>query len=147
MPVQNQHLIQALYIRSSVFIKVFQPFQTRLIIYLPVTHRFNNLVAREVGLGVLVYEVINALNSQKQRDILTFAININNSYRLFPITWLYSLNSATLISTRNNYSGYNHAYQKAGLIKVIKIAIYNTILRLYILYQLKPRANQLRIFA
>jgi hypothetical protein len=44
-------------------IEVFQPFQTRLIICPPVTCRFDNLVAREVGLGVLVCEVIDALNS------------------------------------------------------------------------------------
>ena len=146
MPVQNQYSIWALYTRSSIFIEVFQPFQTRLIICPPVTYRFDNPVAREVGLGIPVCEVINALNSQKWRNIPTFAINTNNRYYPFPIAWLYSLSSATLISMCNNYSRYNQAYQKASLVKEIEITIYYTILCLYILYQLKPRANQLRIF-
>ncbi len=146
MPVQNQYLIQALCTKNSIFVKVFQPFQTRLIICPPVIYRFNNPIAREVGLRVPVHEVVNALNSQKWKDILTFAINTNNRCCLFPIAWLYSLCSATSIGTCNNYSGCNHTYQKAGLVEVIEIAIYYTILRPYILYQLKPRANQLRIF-
>ena len=39
-----------------------------------------------------------------------------------------------LINISNNYSGVDLAYYKAGLVKVIKIAIYYTIFRLYILY-------------
>jgi hypothetical protein len=114
-------------------IEVFQPFQTRLIICPPVTRRFDNPVAREVGLGVPVCEVIDALNSQKWRDIPTFAIDTNNRCCLFPIAWLYSLRSATSIGTCNNHPRCDLAYWKAGLVEVVKIAIYHTIFGPYIL--------------
>ncbi len=63
MPVQNQHPIWALCARSSMFVEVFQPFQTRLIICPPVICRFDNPIAWEVGLRVPVREVVDALNS------------------------------------------------------------------------------------
>jgi hypothetical protein len=78
--------------------------------------------------------MVNTLNDQKWRDILTFAINAYNYCRLFLIAWLYSLSSTTLIGMCNNYLRCNLTHYKAGLIEVIEIAIYYPIFRLYILY-------------
>jgi hypothetical protein len=43
-------------------IEMFQLFQTRFIVCLPVIRSFDNPVAWEIGLGVLVREVIKALD-------------------------------------------------------------------------------------
>jgi hypothetical protein len=119
---------------SSIFVEVFQPFQTRLIIRPTVIRRFNSPIVREVGFGVPIRKVIDALNHQEWRDIPAFAINIHNSYCLFSIAWLNCLTSAMSIYTRNNHSRADHTHHKAGLIEVIEIAIYYTIFRLHILY-------------
>ena len=50
-----------------MFIKVFNLFETRLIICLPITCRLNNPVVREVALGILIREVVLPLNYQKGR--------------------------------------------------------------------------------
>jgi hypothetical protein len=46
-----------------VFVEVFQPFQTSLIVCPSITRRFNNPIIREVGFGVPVREVVDALNN------------------------------------------------------------------------------------
>jgi len=46
-----------------------------------------------------------------------------------------------LISIYNNYSRYNYTYLEAGLIKIIEIIIYYTILCLYILYKSELYTN------
>jgi hypothetical protein len=89
---------------------------------------------KKVGFRVLVCEVVDALNDQKWRDILTFAIRTNNCCRLFPIAWLYSFSSTTSIGTYNNHPRYDLAYYKAGLVEVIEIAVHYIIFRPHILY-------------
>jgi hypothetical protein len=117
-----------------VFVEVFQPFQTSLIVCLSITRRFDNLIVREVGFGVLVRKVVNTLNDQKWRDIPTFAINAHNCCCLFPIAWLYSLGSATSIGMCNNYPRCDLTHHKAGLVEVVEIAVYYPIFRPHILY-------------
>jgi hypothetical protein len=122
-------------------VEVFYLFQTCLIIRSSIIRRFNNLIVREIGFGVLVRKVVDTLNYQKWRNTPTFAINTSNRCCLFLITWLYSLSSTTSIGTCNNHPRCNHAHHKASLIKVVEIAIQNAIFCLYILYQLEPSAN------
>jgi hypothetical protein len=89
---------------------------------------------REVGFRILVCEIVNALNDQKWRDILTFAIRINNCCCLFLIAWLYSLSSTTSIGIYNNHPRYNLAYHKTSLVEVIEITVYYIIFRPHVLY-------------
>jgi hypothetical protein len=117
-----------------MFVEVFQPFQTSLIVCPSITYRFNNPIVREVGFGVPVREVVDALNDQKWRDIPTFAINAHNCCRPFPIAWLYSLGSATSIGTCNNHPRCDLTHYKAGLVEVVEIAVYYPIFRPHILY-------------
>jgi hypothetical protein len=46
-------------------VEVFHLFKTRLIIRPSIIRRFNNPIVREIGFGVLVCKVVNALNYQK----------------------------------------------------------------------------------
>ncbi len=129
-----------------MLIKVFQLFQTCLVICLSVTCQFNNLVIQEAAVYILIRKMILPLDNQKQKDILTLAINISNCYSLFLITWLNCLTSVILICIYNNHYRTNHTYYKACFVKVIEIIIQNVIFCPYILHKSKPYANQLRIF-
>ena len=139
MPVQHQYLITTLYPRLSMLIKVFNPVQAYLVISLPIRSCFNGLVIRNAALSIPISKVIEALNKQKRGYIKTIATNIGNCSRLFPVARLNSLTFAMLIRTYNNYKQANCAHYKAGLIKVIEIAVKDAVLTIYIKYQAKPR--------
>jgi hypothetical protein len=136
-----------LYTTASIFIEIFKLFQTCFIISPSIASRCNNLVVRKAAFNIPTRKVIGSLNYQKQRDTLTFSIDTNNWYSLFPITRLYSFASATSIGACNNHTNTNNAYHKASLVEIIKIIVQNIILGLYILYQPEPRPNMLRTFS
>jgi hypothetical protein len=61
MPIENQYIIYTFYSSSNMFIEVFQPFQTYLIICPTIVCSFNNIIVREGGFGIPIHEVIDAL--------------------------------------------------------------------------------------
>ena len=117
-----------------MFVEVFQPFQTRLIICPTIIRRFNNPIVREVSFRVPVREVVDALNDEEWRDTPTFAIDRNNRYRPFSIAWLNCFTFATSIGTRNNHSRADYPHHKASLVEVVEIRIHYTIFCPHILY-------------
>jgi len=124
-----------------MFVEVFQPFQTRLIVCPTIIRRFDNPIVREASFGVPVCKVVGALYNEEWRDTPTFAIDRNNCCRPFSIAWSNCLTLATSIGTHHNHSGADLTHHKTGLVEVVEIAIHHTIFRLHILYQSKPRAN------
>ena len=147
VPVQYKDPIYTLRTSSGIFIKVFNLFETRLIIYLLITCRLNNPVVQEVPLNILTREVVLPLNYKKRRNTPTFSTCTNDYCSLFPVPWLNCLAFTTLIGACNDYRSANNAHYKARLVKVIEIAVKYAIFLLRIRYKLEPRAKQLGIFA
>jgi hypothetical protein len=117
-----------------MFVKVFQLFQTCLIVCSAITCRFNNPVGWEAAVSVPVGKVVLALNHQEWRNTPALAINTGNRYSLFSIPWLNYLASATSIYTSNNYCRADYAHHKPSLIEVVEVVVQNTIFRLYIFH-------------
>jgi hypothetical protein len=117
-----------------MFIEVFQPFQTRLIVCLSIACWFDNPVGWEAAVGILIREVILALNHEKWRDTPAFTIDTHNRCGPFPIAWLNCLASATSIYTGNNHCRANYTHHKAGFVEVVEIAVLNPIFCPHILY-------------
>ena len=147
VPVQYKHSVYTPRPSSGIPIKVFDLFETRLIIYLPITYRLNNPVIREVPLSILTREVVLPLNYKKRRNTLTFSTCINDSCSPFPVPWLNCLVSTTSIGAYNDYRSANNAHYKARLVEVIEIAVEYAIFLPRIRYKLELRAKQLGIFA
>ena len=117
-----------------MFIEVFQPFQTCLIICPSIACWFDNPVKWETAVGIPIREVILALNHEKWRDTPAFTIDTRNCRGPFPITWLNCLASATSICTGNNHCRADYAHHKPSLVEVVKVAVQNTIFRPHIFY-------------
>ena len=139
MPVQHQHPITTLYPRLSILIKVFNPVQAYLVIGPPIRSCLNSPVIWNTALSIPISEVIEALNEQKRGYIKTIATNTGNRGRPFPVARLNSLTFTTSIRTRNNHKWANCAHYKAGLIKVVEIAVKDAVLTMYIRYQAELR--------
>jgi hypothetical protein len=88
---------------------------------------------REAALGILIREVILALNYEKQRKTPTLSIRTNNRCRLYSITWLDCLASVTSICACNDYSYTNNSYHKPCLVEVVEIGVEYPVFRIYIL--------------
>ena len=61
----------------------------------------------------------------------------------FTVARLGQLYLATAIQGRNYYTCEDNAHYKPGLVEVVDIVIYNTVLGLNVLYESKPLANSL----
>lgn len=87
------------------------------------------------------------MNDQKPCETSVLEIGALNHYSTFPIARLDGLASSLLIGARSHHDGADSAHCKADLIKIVKIAILDPVLRLHALNQLKPRVDKLWIFA
>ncbi|KAF2835747.1 hypothetical protein M501DRAFT_941433 [Patellaria atrata CBS 101060] len=111
-----------------MFIEVPNPFKGRIIIGTAIRSRRNDPRRGEVTFRIRRREVIDALDNEEWRDTKAIACHALNHSRPFPITWLELLASATSIGTCNDYTVTDSPYHKARLIKVIEVAILDTIL-------------------
>ena len=64
----------------------------------------------------------------------------------FPIARLYDFNFFILVVRHYNKGGYDLAYEKAYLVEVPDVGLYNIMFGNYILEKLKPSFNNLWIF-
>ncbi|KAF2834452.1 hypothetical protein M501DRAFT_1020709 [Patellaria atrata CBS 101060] len=132
MTVKDNHPIESLLPDSGMFIEVPNPFKGRIIIGPAIRSRLNDLRRGEVTFRIPRREVIDALDDEEWRDAKAIACHVLNRSRSFPVTWLELLASATSIGTCNDYTGTDNPYHKARLIKVIEVAILDTILGTHI---------------
>jgi len=84
--------------------------------------------------------------NNKWRHRLTIRIDVLNHSDLFPIARLYGFNFPILVVQCHNKDGYDLAYEKAYLVEIPDIGLYNTIFSNHILEKSKPNPNNLWIF-
>lgn len=147
MPIDDQHPMRAFHTQSNMFIKVPTPLQGRLVIGPSIGSRLDDPVIGELSFREPFRKIVDPLNDQKWRETPSLGIDAFNRRSSFSITWLDRLAYSLSIGARNHHGSANNAHHEASLVKVVKIAVLNPILRLHVLNQLKPRANKLRIFA
>jgi hypothetical protein len=112
-----------------MFVEVFKPFQTRLIIGPSIASRFNNPIVRKAALSIPTKEMVGSLNYQKQKDTPIFAIDTDNRCSLLSIARRNRFASATTIGACNDHTRSNNTYHKTNLVEIIEIAVENTIFR------------------
>ena len=134
VPIKNKHSVWTFGSSSSMPIEVLKPFKACLIICPAIVCWFNYPVVWKAAVGVPVCKMILPLNHQKRRNTPAFTIDTGNSCCPLSIAWLNCFASATSIGTCNNHCWANHTYHKACFVKVVKIAIQNTIFCPHILY-------------
>ncbi len=83
--------------------------------------------------------------NDKWRYHLIIRIDVLNYSNPFPITRLYSFNFFTPVVRRYNKSGCDLTYEKACLVEVLDVGLYNIIFGDYILEKSKPSFNNLWI--
>ncbi len=87
--------------------------------------------------------MILAYHNDKWQHRPTTKINTLDYNDPFPIAKLYGFNFPIPVVQHHNKSGYNLAYEKAYLVEVPDIRLYNTIFGNYILKKSKPNLNNL----
>ncbi len=78
------------------------------------------------------------MNHHKWRDTPTFTINTSDCCCPFPVTLPDSFSSTMSFDMCNNHTSTNYAHHEACFIKVVKIAIWNTVFGPHIVYKFKP---------
>ena len=131
---------------DNVLLEVPNPIYCRIIIGPAIRRGFDDPGRREIGAFVPWRKVVFTLYNEKQRYYKTVATYALDRCCLFLIAWLQLLTSSAAVRTCNDHYSADNAYYKASFIEVIEIAVLDTILRMYILYQLELLFNKLRIF-
>ena len=147
MPIEDNRPIYTLCTRFCILVEVFDPFEASFVVCPPIGSWFDSLVEREAALSILVGEVVRALDNKKRQEAPPFAIDVLNRRCPFPIARLDCLASSTSIGACYYYRCADNAYYKAGLVEVVEVAVEDAVLRPYVVYKLKLRANKLWIFA
>ena len=125
---------------------MFDPFETEFIRSPTILVCPNDPIGRIRVVAILILQMILACYNDKWRHRLTTRIDALNHSDLFPIARLYSFSFPMPVVQCYNKDGYDLAHEKACLVEVPDVGLYNTILNNYILEKSKPNFNDLWIF-
>ena len=131
---------------SSILIEVFDSFETEFIYNPTIFVCFNDLIGWVKIVTILIFQMILAYYNDKWRYRLIIRIDILDYNNLFLIARLYSFSFLTPVVRCYNKSRYDLAYEKACLVEILDVGLYNIIFGNYILKKLKPNPNNLWIF-
>ncbi len=123
------------------------PIYSRIIVGPAVGGKFDDLKGWKIVVFVLRLKVVFALYNEKQRHHKAIATDIFDRCRPFSITRLQLLVSSAAVGIYNNHCSVDNAHYKAGLVEVVKVGILDAILRPYVLHQLEPLPNKVRVLA
>src|SRR6266699_7214124 len=129
-----------------ILIEVFDLFETEFICSSTIFVYFNDLVGWKGVVAISIFKIVLIYYNDKWRYRPTIRIDALNHSDPFPIAKLYNFSFPTPVVQRYNKGGCDLAYEKACLIEVPDVGLYDTMFGNYILEKSKPSPNDLWIF-
>ena len=130
----------------DILIEMFDLFEIEFIYSLIILVCLNDPIGWVRIITISIFQIILTYYNNKWRHRLIIRIDVLDYNDPFPITRLYNFNFPTLIVRYYNKGGYDLAYEKAYLVEVSDVGLYNIIFGNYILKKSKSNFNDLWVF-